>query len=70
MTSRKASHEALWALEGDIARDFWESGFWSPFSSTRTAACRTDARIGYYGFDFRVESVNGTKRMVINEEAP
>ena len=63
------NHETLWAREGDLARKWWLDGMWSPFSSRRTEMYRSEWRTMTHGFDFRVESVNGTKTMV-KEEAP
>lgn len=63
------NHETLWAREGDMAKAWWNDGFWSPFSSGIRPEDRSMARIYCHGFDFRVESQNGTKTM-IKEEAP
>jgi hypothetical protein len=62
------NHETLWAREGDVMLDGYPQ--WSPFASMHEPSWRAMARRRLHGFDFRVESCQGTKRMVINEEAP
>lgn len=62
--SKEPSHEALWAREGDAAREYWAKGEWGPFAAHRTPEERSEARRQLHGFDFRIESHNGTKTMV------
>jgi hypothetical protein len=59
------SHEALWAKEGDVMLNGYPE--WSPFASMHEASWRAMARRVVHGFDFHVESVNGTKTMVKEE---
>lgn len=58
------SHEALWAREGDAAREYWAKDQRGPLASDRTPEERSEARRAMHGFDFRIESHNGTKTMV------
>lgn len=59
------SHEALWAKEGDVMQFMYPQ--WSPFASVHPPDVRSRVRRIVHGFDFRVESVNGTKTMVKEE---
>jgi hypothetical protein len=58
--------DTLWAREGDVMLRAHPE--WSPFASMHDPDWRSAARFAYHGFDFRVESVNGTKTLVKEEE--
>lgn len=58
------SHEARWAVEGDVAAKAWVHNQWSAFASFQRPLVRSLARQSIHGFDFEVVSENGTKRMV------
>lgn len=58
------SHEARWAVEGDVAAKSWEHDQWSAFASFHRPLVRSLARQSVHGFDLEVVSEGGTKRMV------
>lgn len=61
--SGKPNHETLWAREGDVMQAVYPQ--WSPFASRRAPEVRAAARVLLHGYDFRVESDRGVKRMVV-----
>lgn len=64
---QNTSIDTLWAREGDAAKRAWSRGKWSQFASDMDADFRSDSRRFEHGFDYRVESENGTKKVVIVE---
>jgi ribosomal protein L34 len=59
------NQETLWAREGDVMLKGYPG--WSPFSSLHSPRQRALARQETHGFNFRVESDNGSKQMVFTD---